>query len=134
MVKSICAALSSPPHTSLSQCFHKGHLSIHLYQKYRKQCDCLYDDNNIYHHCKKFQLKKRNCLNSISSAKHSFCECHSVKKHYVLYQDNDNTLKRLVPRQTMWYYVYVKDPPRNLQLANLFCLCIRCLMNVTLIL
>ena len=122
MVKSICAALSSRPPTSLSQCFHEGRLSIHLYRKYRKQCDCLYyDDNNIYHRFKKFRLRRRRRKNSMNScAKQSFRARRSVKKHYVLYRDDDDALKRLVPRTTMWYYMYVKDPPRNLRLANLF--------------
>ena len=44
----------------------------------------------------------------------------SVKKHRVLVRDSDGTLRELKPEDTLWYLLYVENPPHNERMSKLF--------------
>ena len=44
----------------------------------------------------------------------------SVKRYKLLVCDNDGSLCEIKPTNTLWYLLYVKDPPCNNRMAKLF--------------
>ena len=45
---------------------------------------------------------------------------YSVKHYRLLIRDDDGSLRELKPKDTLWYALYVNNPPRNNQLKRKF--------------
>ena len=47
-------------------------------------------------------------------------ESRSVKRHKLLVRDNDGSLREIRPEDTLWYQLYVNQPPQDERMAKLF--------------
>ena len=55
-----------------------------------------------------------------SSSKRVRVHTRSRKKHLLLVRTDDGGLREILPKDTLWYNLYIKEPPRNKRIADLF--------------
>ena len=129
-----------PPPLSLRDCFIDGRIDIARYIYYRRRMEEIEEDE--IRHMDRFLKKKRKfddflssgsdlssnvnsssnystsqTATSFSSSKLSY---RSVKKHRVYVRDDDGSLRELLPTDTIWYLLYVKEPPQHERLLKTF--------------
>ena len=65
---------------------------------------------------KKRKLDSLECNNSKGARVHT----RRVKKYFLQVRTDDGSLRQITPKDTLWYLLYVKEPPRNNRIADLF--------------
>ena len=120
MGNSLEKVLLNPPFT-FQQCFVNNELDLTRYLVYRRRIEDIDDTmavaNQIYFNTQA-QKKRRLEVTNVESAKRT---CYrTVKKHRILVRDDDGSLREVKPQDTLWYLLYVRQPPRNKRLAALF--------------
>ena len=60
--------------------------------------------------------KKRLRDNDATSTKRE--KLHIVKKHKLIVRDDNGELRELLPKDTMWYQMYVMNGPFNSRIAK----------------
>ena len=58
-------------------------------------------------------LKKRKPMKIESSKTKTIGKNRSVKRHKLMARDNDDLLHEIRPTDTLWYLLYVNQPPLN---------------------
>ena len=99
----------TPPHLTLQHCFVDGKIDIPRYLYYRRKLDD--------------QIELSQSISNGLNIKRKFDEGQSpivrprkkrsVKRHKLLVRDDDDSLRELTPKDTLWYLLYVHTPSRN---------------------
>ena len=64
--------------------------------------------------------KRRNIESTRIKKKRRGRSVGSVKYHKMIVRDNDGSLREIRPTDTLWYLLYIKQPPANKRLLQLF--------------
>ena len=101
------SSLTSPTPTSLLHCLHNGKLDILKYYKYCKsKTRALNLRQSLDKIIKSSKMKSAPCIK-----KKDFHQ--RIQKHILLVRDNNGKLCEFKPTDTLWYLMYIKEPPRN---------------------
>ena len=65
-------------------------------------------------------LRKESVLKIIHLLTTTKRKSRSVKRHKLLARDNDGSLREIRPEDTLWYQLYVNQPPQDERMAKLF--------------
>ena len=117
MGQSIAKSLNPPP-LSLVDCIVDGKLDLIRYYHIRRILD--EQEEEFQFNMTTFFKKKRKIesIDSICSVKEQ--KHRSVKKHKLYSRMPDGNLRELVPEDTIWYHLYVANPPQNERMMVLF--------------
>ena len=77
-------------------------------------------DSQLYENVKIISSKKRKHDDVDSSFKNRKGYTRSVKKHKLLVRNSDGSLRELKPEDTIWYLIYVANPPSGDRMLKLF--------------
>ena len=122
MGNSLKKAILNPPVT-FSQCFVNNEFDVARYFIYRRRKEESDDAMNMLTQIHlDIQVKKKRKLEdlNVETSKRTRLTYRTVKKYKILIQNDDGTLRELQPIDTMWYHLYLKEPPRNKRVALLF--------------
>ena len=98
---------------SILQYFINEKVNINLYMAYQRRINWLKDDKESD------SKPKVKVQAAMIQSKYCQAPC-SVKRYKLLVCDNDGSLCEIKPTNTLWYLLYVKDPPCNNRMAKLF--------------
>ena len=109
----------SPPPLSLQDCIVDGRIDLTRYFFITRQLDEQQKELEIYFNS--LQNKKRKFDDTvIDNVIKKGPKKRSIKKHKLLARMPDGTIRELKPEDTIWYYLYVSNPPRNECMKVLF--------------
>ena len=109
----------SPPFT-FQQCFVNDELDLARYLMYRRRIDEMDDAMSAAHQIY-FNIQKRKRKLDSEYVKSSKRKCiRTVQAHRILVREDDGSLREVKPQDTLWYLLYVRQPPRNHSLDALF--------------
>ena len=96
-----------PPPLSLRHCLIDGHIGLQRYTAYR----CKKNRNQAQTNGLKsiLQMKYKKKITTISIIQRKI---RSIKKHQLWVRDDDGQLREFKYTDTLWYLLYVKEPPR----------------------
>ena len=77
-------------------------------------------DNMLSGHSSMFSKKRKLALMDTISQPKRRKVVRSVKKHKLLVRDHDGRLREILPTDTLWYQLYVSQPPSSSRHAKLF--------------
>ena len=77
-------------------------------------------DSQLYENVKIISSKKRKHDDVDSSFKNRKGYTRSVKKHKLLVRNSDGSLRELKPEDTIWYLIYIANPPSGDRMLKLF--------------
>ena len=117
MGQNLSTAITPPPLT-FQDCVSDGKVHIERYFYFKRREEQMNADLD--------QL-----INSVVNKKRTLDEDHSgfidttktarsIKRHKLLARDDDGSLREVKHTDTIWYRVYIKTPPCNKRLLNLF--------------
>ena len=122
MGNNLIKTINNPPLT-FKHCFVNGELDITRYMVYRRRAEetdyAMHFLSAIYQRqqrSKKRKLDSLECNNSKGARVHT----RRVKKYFLQVRTDDGCLRKITPKDTLWYLLYVKEPPRNNRIADLF--------------
>ena len=119
MGNSLEKAFMSPPFT-FQQCFVNDELDLARYLMYRRRIDQMDDAMSAAHQIY-FNIQKRKRKLDSKYVKSSKRKCiRTVQAHRILVREDDGSLREVKPQDTLWYLLYVRQPPRNRRLAAMF--------------
>ena len=107
----------TPPPLTLKDCLINGRINLPRYYWYRRRQDQYISrlrttDNNRGEKRKRdYQIKSSFIQRKIT---------RSVKKHTIEVRDSDGNIRQLKPEETLWYMLYVANPPYNKRMHQLF--------------
>ena len=107
----------NPPPLTLQYCVVDGSIDILRYKCYKRRCD---DYDKSIGMLRMRALKKRKLADIEMSKPKKRAKKRSVKRHKLIVRDNDGTLREIRPTDTLWYLLYVNQPPLNERLLRLF--------------
>ena len=99
-----------PPALSFLDCLTSGEVNPMRYITYRRRLDRLLDITHNYYD------KKRKYSSLSDKYSPTPKRTRSVKRHKLLVRDKDGELREILPIDTLWYVMYVANPPRNKRL------------------
>ena len=103
-----------PPPLSLQDCLTNGQIDSVRYITYRRRLDKIHD---FTHNC--YDIKRKRC-SSLEKFSPSRKRTRTVKRHKLLVRDNGGNIREILPTDTLWYLLYVANPPRDKRLHKLF--------------
>ena len=116
-----------PPPTTFQQCFVDDEFSLPHYILYRRNRD--FEDQQFKHMMDILSSSRRKRklndlyignVSSDSTVSSTTSSLRSVKKHKLLVRADDGSVRALTPTDTLWYLLYVKTPPQDNRLKNIF--------------
>ena len=115
-----------PPPTTFQQCFVDDEFSLPHYILYRRNRD--FEDQQFKHMMDILSSRRKRKLNDLSignissdsTVSSTTSSLRSVKKHKLLVRADDGSVRALTPTDTLWYLLYVKTPPQDNRLKNIF--------------
>ena len=120
MGNSLEKALMNPPFT-FQQCFVNDELDLARYLIYCWRINEINDAMSAAHQIySNIQEQKKRKFDSMEVKSSKRTCIRTVKKHRILVRENDGSLREVKPQDTLWYLLYVRQPPRNKRLAALF--------------
>ena len=119
MGNSLEKAFMNPPFT-FQQCFVNDELDLARYLMYRRRIDEIDDAMSAAHQIYFNIQKRKRKLDSeyVKSSKRKYIR--TVQAHRILVREDDGSLREVKPQDTLWYLLYVRQPPRNHRLAALY--------------
>ena len=109
----------NPPFT-FQQCFVNDELDLARYLMYRRRIDEMDDAMSAAHQIY-FNIQKRKRKLDSEYVKSSKQKCiRTVQAHRILVREDDGSLREVKQQDTLWYLLYVRQPPRNHSLDALF--------------
>ena len=107
----------TPPPLTLQDCLVNGNISLSRYYYYRKQYDNYSEaiEREDTHWSKK---RKRRIV--VGEPKAINKRQRSVKRHKLMVRDDDGSLREIRPVDTLWYLLYVSNPPTSGRMSKLF--------------
>ena len=108
----------TPTPLTLRDCLIDGELNLNRCWYYRKRLDTRIQSLERHNSGSHNKLKHKDAA-SLSVTKRAI---QSVKRHKTLVRDADVHLQEIKPEDTLWYLLYVSQPPMNAQMHKLFCL------------
>ena len=105
MGQDISTAVNPPPLT-LTHCFVDGNIHIGRYCILKRR-QALNEKCLVMRHNKRRRQSEDTLLPENKRVKNH----RSVKRYKVLVRDNDGCLREIRPEDTLWYLLYVKNPP-----------------------
>ena len=105
----------NPPPLTLTHCFVDGNIDIGRYCIYKRR-QALHDKCTFVRRKKRRYRSENNLLPDKMVAKNH----RSVKRYKVLVRDDEGSLREIRPEDTLWYLLYVKNPPLNDRLLRQF--------------
>ena len=113
-----CNAILFSP-ASFCECFTNGRIDITKYLAYRRKSDMLDEDINVIQKIINSSLKsKKRKLDDVKEKKH--CSLRTVKRHCLYVRKDDGTLQELLPTDTLWFKLYIDNPPSKRRMLKLF--------------
>ena len=106
----------TPPPLTLHHCFVDGKIDIPRYLYYRRKLDDQIELSQSI-------SNRLNTKRKFDEGQSPIVQCRkkrSVKRHKLLVRDDDDSLRELTPKDTLWYLLYVHTPPRNDRLRRQF--------------
>ena len=103
-----------PPPLSFQDCLTNGEIDPVRYIMYRRGLDKL---NDFTRNCYYMKRKRFSSLDKFSPSRKRI---RSVKRHKLLVRDNNGDIREILPTDTLWYLLYVANPPRNKRLHKQF--------------
>ena len=97
----------TPPPLSLQDCVYNGELDIARYTHYRRQLD------DQLHHDHFFYQRKRKHFSDHHDIVPKTKRIRRVKRHKLIVRDKNGNLREILPTDTLWYMLYVANPPRD---------------------
>ena len=116
MGQTISSSITPPPLT-LQDCFVDGQIDISRYLYYRRRSD------DIILSCveRRKRLRRRRMRHSTQMIINTYERAkRSIKRHALFVRDSNGELRELRPEDTLWYLLYVANPPRTLSMKKLF--------------
>ena len=107
----------TPPPLKLHDCVVDGNINLAKYYYYRRRLDYRQQILNTHEISRR---KKRRRLSSNDSICKKRKVLRSVKKHLLQVRDKDGNLRSLTPEDTLWYILYVANPPISTRMLKLF--------------
>ena len=108
----------NPPPLTLQDCFVDGKFDLARYLYYSRRMDEI--DNQFYNNFSNLISKKRKYESIEHSSNVKKDHTRSVKKHKLLVRNSDGSLRELRPEDTIWYLIYVSNPPNSDRMLKLF--------------
>ena len=71
-------------------------------------------------YCRRISSKRRKHQHLHVSSNKRHKTPRSVKKHKLMVRDKDGSLRQLLPIDTLWYILYILNPPSNPRMLKLF--------------
>ena len=109
------ATASPPPPLTLQDCVVNGEIHLARYYYYRRRLD---STCQILQHQESRRRKKRRVVSSSGSIGKKRKVVRSVKKHILQVRNKDGSLRSLTPEDTLWYILYVTNPPTFTRMLN----------------
>ena len=107
-----------PPPLTLTHCFVDGKIDMGRYfifkrtQALHEKCVALHRLNS--------KKRRRHLKDSMLLHKKARNNCRSVKRYKVLVREINGALREIRPEDTLWYLLYVNEPPLNDRLLRQF--------------
>ena len=111
MGQGISKAVNPPPLT-LTHCFVDGSIDIGRYYVYQRR-RAEQDTALAKCHINSKRRREAFSLTQLSKKKQRTNTPRSTKRHRLLVRDNDGSLREIRPEDTLWYLLYVNQPPLN---------------------
>ena len=93
---------------SFKDCFADGEVDINRYWNYKRRRRRKTNASQIL-----TAIIKKTRKRKIDEPLVYNCRTRSVKKHKLMYRDDDGNLKEFTTSHTLWYLLYVNQEPRN---------------------
>ena len=106
----------TPPPLTFQDCLVNDQIDLPRYLYYCRRSDNM--QNALYH--RRMLSKKRQCQHFHVSPNKRQKTQRSVKKHKLMVRDKDGLLREMVPTDTLWYLLYISNPPNNQRMLKLF--------------
>ena len=108
----------NPPPLTLTHCFLDGNIDLGRYCVYKRR-RAQHEKASLMH--RKNNKKRRRTFNeTLSSKKKRRNSSRSVKRYKLLVRDTDGSLRVIRPEDTLWYLLYVNQPPHNERMLQQF--------------
>ena len=104
-----------PPPLSLQHCLIDGHIDMQRYTAYRRKKNRKQAQTNGLK-----SIVQKKSLSIITTPPTIHRKARSVKKHMLWIRGNDGQLREFKYTDTLWYLLYLKEPPRNKRLRTQF--------------
>ena len=110
------AKAHTPPPLSFRDCLIDGRIDLARYKLYSKRN---YEDD--YDHLNSFLYeKKRKRDTKPKSTNKKKRKQRSVKRHSILWRNDDGTMRNATSKDSSWYTLYIETPPSNERLKGMF--------------
>ena len=106
MGQDVSKTITPSPLTFLD-CLVNDQIDLSRYLFYRRRQDFIMQ--TAHHKMMLSKKRKRQYLNVVSKKRQK--RHRSVKKHKLLVRDKDGSLRELLPTDTLWYPLYISNPP-----------------------
>ena len=104
-----------PPPLTLQDCLVDGQMNIGRYWYYRRRID-----NQSFEFVHRQLQKKRKATRTITTDTKRQKRHRSIKRHKLLVGDENGSIRELLPTDTLWYLMYIANPPRDKRMMKLF--------------
>ena len=107
----------TPPPLTLRDCLVNGNISLSRYYYYRKHLDS-YSEAIEREETLCSNKRKRKIV--VQKPKAVNKRQRLVKRHKLMVRDEDGSLREIKPVDTLWYLLYVSNPPTSQRMSKLF--------------
>ena len=107
----------TPPPLTLQDCLVNGSICLSRYYYYRKRSDNY--SEAIQREGTHWNTKRKRAV-VVQERKVRKKRQRSVKRHKLMVRDEDGTLREIRPVDTLWYLLYVSNPPTSERMSKLF--------------
>ena len=107
----------TPPPLTLQDCLVDGHMNLPCYFYYRRCMD--YHSDNRDRISIRYR-KKRKFKEDVGVMNIKKNIIRTVKRHKLMVRDSDGSLRELCSKDTLWYLLYVANPPTSKRMSKLF--------------
>ena len=107
----------TPPPLTLTDCLINGRINIPRYYWYKRRQDHYLRNLRSSDNARRRKRKKQHFNNKPVVRRKAR---RSIKKHLLIVRDSDGNERELKPEDTLWYLLYVANPPYNDRMSKLF--------------
>ena len=112
----------NPPPLSLRQCFIDDKFSLPHYLIYRRRRNAA--NQRFQNMISLLNQRKKRKFDDLdqwtSSSLSSYVHTRTVKKHRLMVRSESGDLREILPKDTLWYLLYVQSPLQNNRLKKMF--------------
>ena len=99
-----------PPPLLFQHCIVDGEINIPRFTYYRRKQDRQWNYFNDYK--TRSKRKVNDTFNHIASFRKAK-RVRTVKRHKLSVRDKEGNLREILPTDTLWYVIYINNPPHN---------------------